>query len=341
MSIQETNLKAIADAIRAKTGETGKIVANDFATKIADIQTGVAKPSWVQNTMPNSMAWSSVCYGNGKFVAVAENSNVAAYSTNGINWTRAILPDSAQQWRSVCYGNGKFVAVAAGTDYGAYSPNGVTWAKMTLPGIRNWNSVCYGNGKFVALCGMDTQLPAYSTDGINWSSGRLPASSNWSSVCYGNGKFVAVTNGSNVAAYSTNGNDWTQATLPIVAYCTSVCYGDGKFVAVTGSGGYGKILYSTDGSTWNATSFAFTDISTPLPANINWSSVCYGNDKFVAVANGSNIAAYGIGGISWSQTTMPDSLAWYSVCYGAGKFVAVARGGTAYAYIKDYFDEWA
>ena len=101
---------------------------------------------------------------------------------------------------------------------------------------------------------------------------------------------------------------------------------------MTGSGGDGRILYSTDGSIWNATS---------LPANVNWSSVCYGNDKFVVVANGSNIAAYGIGGISWSQTTMPASLAWSSVCYGAGKFVAVVRGSTVYAYLKDYFNEWA
>ena len=40
MSIQETKFKAIADAIRAKTGETGTIVANDFAAKIAAIPTG-------------------------------------------------------------------------------------------------------------------------------------------------------------------------------------------------------------------------------------------------------------------------------------------------------------
>ena len=70
MSIQETNLKAIADAIRAKTGETDTIKASEFASKIAAIQTGVAKPSWVRSTMPFNVNWSSVCYGDGKFVAV-------------------------------------------------------------------------------------------------------------------------------------------------------------------------------------------------------------------------------------------------------------------------------
>ena len=48
MSIQETNFKAIADAIRAKTGETGTIVANDFATKIASIPSGGYEPGQVE-----------------------------------------------------------------------------------------------------------------------------------------------------------------------------------------------------------------------------------------------------------------------------------------------------
>ena len=131
MSIQETKFKAIADAIRAKTGETGTIVANDFATKIAAIPTGVAKPSWVQTTLPASANWSSVCYGDGKFVAVAyDNSTIAAYSTDGITWTQTTLPTRAK-WQKVCYGDGKFVAVARSSN--------------------NLTSVCYGNGKFVAV----------------------------------------------------------------------------------------------------------------------------------------------------------------------------------------------
>ena len=119
MSIQETNLKAIADAIRAKTGETGTIVANNFATKIAAIQTGVAKPSWVQSTMPSNANWSSVCYGNGKFVAVTNGSNIAAYGIGGISWPQTTMPASLA-WSSVCYGAGKFVAVVRGSTAYAY-----------------------------------------------------------------------------------------------------------------------------------------------------------------------------------------------------------------------------
>lgn len=47
MSIQETNLTAIANAIRSKTGETGKIKASNFASKINSINVGLTR--WVTN----------------------------------------------------------------------------------------------------------------------------------------------------------------------------------------------------------------------------------------------------------------------------------------------------
>ena len=123
--------KAIADAIRAKTGETGTIVANDFAEKIAAIPTGVAKPSWVQSTLPASKRWTSVCYGNGKFVAVSRDisnlisgevmvyGGLVAYSTNGVTWIQTTLPTHGNLY-SVYYGNGKFVTVFADSNIAAY-----------------------------------------------------------------------------------------------------------------------------------------------------------------------------------------------------------------------------
>jgi len=49
--------------------------------------------------------WKSVCYGNGKFIAVAFGSDTAAYSTDGIHWDIIQLNVSGvYYWVSISYG---------------------------------------------------------------------------------------------------------------------------------------------------------------------------------------------------------------------------------------------
>ena len=275
---------------------------------------------WKGATLPSSSGWRSVAYGNGKFVAVATNSNKVAYSTDGISWNAATMPSSAY-WLSVTYGNGKFVAVAFDSNKAAYSTDGISWNAVTLPSSANWFSVTYGNGKFVAVA-YGSDKAAYSTDGISWNAVTLPSSVNWYSVAYGNDKFVAVATNSNKVAYSTDGISWSAATMPSSADWYSVTYGNGKFVAV--AYGSDKAAYSTDGISWNAVT---------LPSSSGWQSVTYGNGKFVAVATNSNKAAYSTDGISWTSATLPSSSGWQSVTYGNGKFVALA-------YISDKAAYW-
>ena len=162
----------------------------------------------VSLTLPTFANWSSVTYGNGKFVAVTYNSAVAAYSDDGINWNQTTLPASVERY-SVTYGNGKFVAVTFGGNIAAYSDDGINWTQSTLPTFANWQSVTYGNGKFVAVA-YNSNISAYSEDGINWTQTTLPSSAYWASVTYGNGKFVAVAiSNSNKVAYSEDGINWT------------------------------------------------------------------------------------------------------------------------------------
>ena len=276
---------------------------------------------WKENTLPAYRNWKSVTYGNGKYVAVAWDSDKGAYSTDGITWTEMGLPAS-QQWQSVTYGNGKFVAVVWGSGNGAYSTDGINWTSTTMPASRNWSSVTYGNDKFVAIATSSTDKGAYSADGINWVEMTLPASRDWSSVTYGNGKFVAVasSNGGK-GAYSTDGINWTEMSM-LVDYKTfqSVTYGNGTFVAV--SGGSDKGAYSTDGITWREMGMSMT--------SRNW-SVTYGNDKFVAVAYGSSEVVYSTNGIDWRHTSS-YSRSWNDVTYGNGKFVAIASNDLYYEY---------
>lgn len=278
-----------------------------------------------QATLPRAMSWRSVCYGNGKFVAVAYGTNIAAYSTDGVTWTQTAMPDNST-WRSVCYGDGKFVAVSYGAGgIAAYSSDGVTWTQTAMPdAIDKWCSVCYGNGKFVAIS-YGNAAAAYSTDGINWTLVTLIDAKYWQSVCYGNGRFVIITaNYSSVVLVSTDGITWSQRSSNVALNWHTVCYGDGKFVALayddTG------VVYSTDGVNWSRTN---------MPVKAYWETICYDNGRFVAIARNKAIAAYSTDGITWTQTAMPDSSTWQSVCYGDGKFVAVAASSKNVAVSAD------
>ena len=296
---------------------------------------------WTQGTMPSSLNWSSICYGNGKFVVIV-NGNVAsstmAYSTDGISWTRGTLP-SNEFWNSVCYGNDKYVAVATNDNNTtmAYSTDGISWTEGNMPSEQYWRSVCYGNDKFVAVAN-NSNIMAYSTDGISWTEGNMPSSQRWLSVCYGNGKYVAVGGGAgsvgnttDIMAYSTDGISWIQGTMPSSQQWYSICYGNGKYVAISGGPGIigaTTMAYSTDGISWTEGN---------MPSSQRWSSVCYGNGKYLAVNTTSTIMVYSTDGISWTEGNLPSNESWSSVCYGNDKYVAVADYTDIMAYGIDTY----
>ena len=283
----------------------------------------------LQTVMPKSSGWVSVTYGNGKFVAVTQHSNKAAYSKDGITWTETTMPSSAK-WNSITYGNGKFVAVAVNLTTAAYSEDGITWISATLPTLPSssfWKSVAYGNGKFVAVAdvAIGIKIAAYSEDGINWTATTMPRSIHWISVTYGNGKFVAVALNSDKSAYSEDGITWTETTMPSSIPWVSVAYGNGKFIAVAEN--RKEVAYSEDGISWSSEIL----LNYVYPDSVN-----YGNGKFIVVASSnSNQAAYSEDGINWNSTILPSSAEWNSVTYGDGKFVAIAYNYDKSAYSED------
>ena len=292
---------------------------------IDDTKLGEEEATSTEGTISStSREWHSVCYGNGKFVTVAYNSNYFAYSTDGINWTEGTISSTSRRWQSVCYGNDKFVAVTYNSNYFAYSTDGINWTEGTISDTsRFWNSVCYGNDKFVTVT-YSSNYFAYSTDGINWTEGTISSTNrDWRSVCYGNDKFVVVA--SKYFAYSTDGINWTEGTISDTSrWWYSVCYGNGKFVTVAYNSNY--FAYSTDGINWTEGTISSTSRL--------WYSVCYGNNKFVAVASDSNYFAYSTDGINWIESTVSSTNRhWRSVCYGNDKFVAVSSSSNYFANI--------
>ena len=282
-------------------------------------------------------AWTSICYGNGIFVAVGNKSTntneTIMTSLDGVNWIIRKAPAN-DNLVSVCYGNGLFVAVSSSTtNLVITSPDGINWTQRTTPSSSLVVvSICYGNDLFIAITTSCSSI-FKSNDGINWTLQKttiVSTSVNFKSVCYGNGLFIAVGDLSTYVR-SSDGITWTSANFTgnNTYNWTSVCYGNGTFVAVTNdksNTSIQNVQTSPDGKTW-------TSVSAPIKS---WTSVSYGNGIFFAVANNSTfdngvmVSEYGN---KWKLKEVSNnalfSSSWTSTCYGNGTFVAVASSSGA------------
>lgn len=288
--------------------------------------------------MPTTANWKSITYGNGKFVAVANSSDISAYSTDGINWTQTTLPVSAK-WADITYGNGKFIAIDSAKNSGvfSYSSDGITWyMNTTIISSRGTyiSHIVYGNSKFVAVGVGVENLAACSNNGIDWETNLIPTRACYD-ITYGNNMFVVVAEGNAVVTedggvlsiilYSVDGINWESYTLPIHNYTYQhIKYGNDMFVAI--SGNTSCLSYSSEGiQSWHKYS---------LPINRDWSAFTYGNGMFIAVAS-NNDMIYSTDGITWNQSTMPLSSNWSDICYDNGVFIAIANNSNQVAYSTD------
>ncbi len=275
--------------------------------------------TWTTRPATAAVAWTSVAYGNGLYVAVAFGGNIMS-SPDGITWTTRTAPEG-NQWNSITYGNGLFVAVAAsGTNRVMTSPDGITWTARAASEATSWYGVTYGNGMYVAISYAGTNRVMTSPDGITWTGRAATELSQWAAVTYGNGLFVAVSfDGTNRVMTSPDGITWTARTASEVNAWRTVTYGNGLFVAL-GQSGTNRVMTSPDGITW----------TTRVASAANqWQSVTYGNGLFVGVSSdGTNRIMTSPDGITWTARSESELNQWLSVTYGNGLFVAVAQTGT-------------
>ena len=102
--------------------------------------------------LPSSQNWTSIAYGNNKFVALATNGAVAYTINYGTNWiatpsclgTVASTLSSTYTWTQVRYAQGVFFAIAQGS-VAATSPDGVVWTVRAMPSSTNWSAIAFGN----------------------------------------------------------------------------------------------------------------------------------------------------------------------------------------------------
>jgi hypothetical protein len=161
------------------------------------IMTSPDAVNWTVRAAVNGGEWASVAFGNGVFVAAANNDgdNIMT-SPDGINWT-AGQADGEPNLEPVSFANGLFFAMRGGANSLLTSPNGIDWTRRAIPdspSVGFWSRVTYGHGLYCAVARI---APAgfrvmTSPDGIEWTLQETPANLDWMSVAYGNGRFVAL-----------------------------------------------------------------------------------------------------------------------------------------------------
>lgn len=107
--------------------------------------------TWTAASLPLSLVYSDVAFGNGRFTAIAPGL-AALTSVDGLTWTQVNMPSSAD-WETLVFGGGRWIAVAPNTSTAAQSSDGITWTTMPLPVAGAWNSIATNGTVFVAVNG--------------------------------------------------------------------------------------------------------------------------------------------------------------------------------------------
>lgn len=123
---------------------------------------------------------------------------------------------------------------------------------------------------------------------------------------------------------SINGTVWNAYGSPTIGG-GPLGYGGGIYVSFA-SISSNQVQYSYNGLTW---------ATATLPSSQVWTKVAFGNNMFVAIAQGSSAGAYSINGINWYATTLPAASQWIDLQFGQGLFMAIASGSVFNAQTQD------
>lgn len=204
----------------------------------------------------------------------------------------------------------------------------------------SWSTVSFLNGQWIALS--DTGEVGVSSNGTTWTEQSAPAGS-WQVATYGSGHYVALSSANVVPSelVSTNGTQWTtvagppgspqQAGRPTQnGQWTGLAFGHGLFVAVSS---VGTVDTSANGVTWTQRFWR--------PKN-SFSSITYGDGRFIAVDAAQGDVLMSLNGVNWSLITQPltgavaapsDGLHFGAVAYGDGNFVAFGDSTSGAGYV--------
>lgn len=240
--------------------------------------------TWKSDTLPTRGKYSHIAFGNGVFIVTRDSSGQAYVSDNGTDWSISNLSQN-RIWSGIAYGDKRFIILSRAGETFHTEDNGNSWTEThkiidTVDAGTTWTSIGYGDGQFIALNSKGTSVRG-NID--SWTSITIPKGE-WISVAYGNDTWVAVGPDGGTGTYNMmyskdKGATWTAKRSSGFNY-GYVCFGDGRFVA-TSSDARNDIFWSEDGATWTRAI---------MPSNEIWYSAAFGNDRFIAIGNNSQVA---------------------------------------------------
>lgn len=314
--------------------------------------------------------WSSICWSGSTFCVLTSNTSASAVyrimvSSDGINWRfSSYLLENRQSvlvWQIFWNGTVFCILTANGVHY---SYDGINWTlsfNIFYPYYNNYSfyaaySFCWNGQQFCSVnqsAGEGGVLSVLSpinfphhkpyrinnfTENSTWNNNYNPLNNNLICICWGNNKFVAISNTgvtNNRIIISDDGINWTPSGIRAEDNnWTSVCWGYDKFCALSRSGNklgisgetINRVMISTDGMNW-------IPIHTKIPDIYPWTTIVWGNDRFLASTNSSlfrNGVMISSDGINWTlaNASVPFSLT--SVCWGNNRFIGVTSSGTTF-----------
>ncbi len=288
------------------------------ALTIGTIMTSTDGATWIVRDSINlsSSNFSTVGYGNGRFVAVGNTYSQLFFETSdsGTVWTSLNL-NIKYDINSLTYGNGTFIGVGSNdsNDVSTFfsSTDGTTWTTNILGTLNSHicESIIYAGGSFVAVGSMGTIET--SPDGKTWTPRNTSLTFNdLRSVAFGAGGFVAAGTAGEILA-SPDGQSWAVKNAATTNDLLSAAYGNNRYMAV---GNGGTIISSPDGSAWTA-----------MPSNTTDSLyfISYCGNRFVAVGHGNDtsIILSSADGSTWSKTSYATTY-FNAITYGNNQYVA-------------------
>ena len=271
----------IANAIRQKTGDAGKIVADNFPTEIKSIRTqigsftsnnAVVSDTGSLSTVSQGLTIKGMCYGGGYWVAIANNSGKQVYAIYATSltgpWTAKMIASKQIVVNGIAYAGGYFFC-GADDAQSQESINGVrfspsnmtsgTSSAFTHAGYRyldvvsnGTNSVGVGYSSSHACCAWfytnGSARNEYYGSGITKELKR---------VCIYQSKPVCITGDGYYASFTSMTPTGIRAAKQIASGLTTYCIADlGGYLTVAGTKSDGTYLYYSNGTagslTWSS-----------------------------------------------------------------------------------------